>query len=59
MPEAIRAGGTYLSIGGAGIFDGIFLIGILAAFLSPGARKPQQEAPSRANEVPQSELAAP
>ncbi|MCH8061697.1 MAG: DUF1614 domain-containing protein [Chloroflexi bacterium] len=39
LPEAIRGGGTYLSIGGAGIFDGIFLIGIFAAFLSPGARK--------------------
>ena len=42
LPEAIRAGGTYLSIGGAGIFDGIFLIGIFAAFLSPGARKRQE-----------------
>ena len=41
LPEAIRAGGTYLSIGGAGIFDGIFLIGILAAFLSPGVKKQQ------------------
>ncbi|MCH7653112.1 MAG: DUF1614 domain-containing protein [Chloroflexi bacterium] len=41
LPEAIRGGGTYLSIGGAGIFDGIFLIGIFAAFLSPGARKQQ------------------
>ena len=42
LPEAIRAGGTYLSIGGAGIFDGIFLIGILAAFLSPGVKKQQE-----------------
>lgn len=43
LPEAIRAGGTFLSIGGAGIFDGIFLIGIFAAFLSPGVRR-QKEA---------------
>ncbi len=39
LPEALRTGGTFLSIGGAGIFDGIFLIGIIAAFLSPGARR--------------------
>jgi uncharacterized membrane protein len=42
LQELLRAGGMYLSIGGAGIFDGIFLIGIIAAFLSPGAQRPSE-----------------
>lgn len=33
-----QSGGTFLSIGGAGVFDGIFLVGVIAAFLSPGRR---------------------
>jgi uncharacterized membrane protein len=36
LGKVINAGATYLSIGGAGLFDGIFLTGIIAAFLSPG-----------------------
>ena len=43
LNEVLETGGTFLSIGGAGIFDGIFLIGIFAAFLSPGERKPAPE----------------
>ena len=38
LGEVIQTGGTFLSIGGAGVFDGIFLTGIIAAFLSPGNR---------------------
>ena len=37
LGEVIQSGGTFLSIGGAGVFDGISLVGIIAAFLSPGA----------------------
>lgn len=44
LSEVLRVGGTFLSIGGAGIFDGIFLIGIIAAFLSPGVRRQEPEA---------------
>jgi len=29
-----RSGGGYLSIGGAGVFDGIFLVGIVSALLA-------------------------
>ncbi len=36
LREVIDMGGGFLSIGGAGVFDGIFLTGIIAAFLSPG-----------------------
>ena len=38
LHELLDGRGTYLSIGGAGVFDGIFLVGIVAAFLSPGSR---------------------
>lgn len=38
LSEVLQVGGTFLSIGGAGVFDGIFLVGIIAAFLSPGGR---------------------
>ena len=36
LGEVLQSGGTFLSIGGAGVFDGIFLVGVIAAFLSPG-----------------------
>ena len=36
LRELAQSGGTFLSIGGAGVFDGIFLVGVIAAFLSPG-----------------------
>lgn len=37
MRQVIQAGGgTFLSIGGAGVFDAVFLVGIIAGFLSPG-----------------------
>ncbi len=37
MRQVIEAGGgTFLSIGGAGVFDAVFLVGIIAGFLSPG-----------------------
>jgi uncharacterized membrane protein len=39
LGKVIDTGATYLSIGGAGVFDGIFLTGIIAAFLSPGERR--------------------
>ena len=38
LGEVLQGGGTFLSIGGAGVFDGIFLVGVIAAFLSPGRR---------------------
>ena len=38
LGELIQLDGAFLSIGGAGVFDGIFLTGIIAAFLSPGYR---------------------
>ena len=38
LGELIQMDGAFLSIGGAGVFDGIFLTGIIAAFLSPGDR---------------------
>jgi len=38
LREIAQSGGTFLSIGGAGVFDGIFLVGVIAAFLSPGRR---------------------
>jgi len=34
FPSFHRLGGTVLSIGGAGVFDGIFLVGIVAAILA-------------------------
>ncbi|MCI0441236.1 MAG: DUF1614 domain-containing protein [Chloroflexi bacterium] len=37
LHELLDGQGTFLSIGGAGVFDGIFLVGIIAAFLSPGS----------------------
>jgi len=36
LGQVLQGGGTFLSIGGAGVFDGIFLVGVIAAFLSPG-----------------------
>ncbi len=39
LDQVVQTGGTFLSIGGAGVFDGIFLVGIIAAFLSPGGRQ--------------------
>ncbi len=39
LGQVLEMGGTLLSIGGAGVFDGIFLVGIIAAFLSPGGRR--------------------
>lgn len=42
MSELLDGRGTYLSIGGAGVFDGIFLVGIVAAFLSPASRDEKQ-----------------
>ncbi len=42
LPELLDGRGTYLSIGGAGVFDGIFLVGIVAAFLSPASRDEKQ-----------------
>ena len=39
LPEVLDTSGNFLSIGGAGVFDGIFLVGIIAALLSPGGRK--------------------
>lgn len=41
LGEIIDTGGAFMSIGGAGIFDGIFLVGIVAAFLSPGEKSKQ------------------
>ena len=34
LSEAVRTGATYLSIGGRGVFDGIFTTGIVAAMLA-------------------------
>ncbi|MEA2092826.1 MAG: DUF1614 domain-containing protein [Patescibacteria group bacterium] len=34
LPYALKSGKSVISIGGAGIFDGIFLVGILSALLS-------------------------
>lgn len=39
LPDLLQSRGTFMSIGGAGVFDGIFLVAVIAAFLSPGARK--------------------
>ena len=36
LPLVLGAQDSFLSIGGAGVFDGVFLVGIIAAFLSPG-----------------------
>ena len=36
LGQVLQGGGTFLSIGGAGVFDSIFLVGVIAAFLSPG-----------------------
>jgi len=38
LRDIAQSGGTFLSIGGAGVFDGVFLVGVVAAFLSPGRR---------------------
>ena len=43
--QVLETGATFLSIGGAGVYDGIFLTGIVAAFLSPGG-VPAKASPS-------------